>query len=30
LVMEDLNITHANSTKIEKEAHNAIEKGLAL
>jgi len=28
--MEDLNITHANSTKIEEEAHNAIEKGLAL
>jgi transcriptional regulator len=28
--MEDLDTTHANNTKIEKEAQNVIEKDLAL
>jgi hypothetical protein len=28
--MEDVDTTHANSTKIEKEVQNVIEKDLAL
>jgi hypothetical protein len=30
IAMEDLDTTHANNTKIEKEAQNVIEKDLAL
>lgn len=30
MVMEDLDTTHANSTKIEEEAQNVIKKDLAL